>query len=653
MPDNSQKLQLIQAIRQSGFPGSATDVFSAYDQGRDLIGEFVAQQQQQQEQQEQQQSQQQGNQGMAQGGPPQPPPINRPDGRVSQPNVNQPVDNNQGHLVQAGDTQNVGIQDLPTGPAQSQMIQARKGGVRQYKAGGVKKAKPYISKYSNGGGIFRTKKQKKIDEANKQILEGNFEENWDPDEFYEAGASEDMVFGKNTIIPEITVGGNEEGKRTAMFNNYMQRNTLVGDRASVPTPYYNNLKQTEKDFLLNSYKKGTFNPQNPYAGNNPTARNIMGKVQQGYGIGNNQTWMESFDQAGSAINPMRIAGEGAEYVYNNPKDAALFGADILAGAMTVAPEPITTGIGAAYLAYRGGKGLWDQHTKHQSNPEKYDPIGFNLQTAGNASYLIPGLGATGQVIKKSAPLIKNSLKHTANNVLKGGREVVTGAKTPFTKMPFRQTVGYTPSNKFSNVLDRVKNTSIGRTFSNNVEKTYKGVNQFFNPNKTPITSPIMKRFGTNQKMVTKFNSGPQTGYYGNLNRSTPGVSYPAGSINNTFGNVTNSIKGGINAAYYGTKVYGAKKGLEAVYNHSTTPSNWNNLDSNLNFGTDLANTVFGGEKVADLTKIGTYAGLGQNNKAITQAVGMLPFLKPFANVNKIHNKTKPKVNPNATSIVSK
>ena len=173
MPDNSQKLQLIQAIRQSGFPGSATDVFSAYDQGRDLIGEFVAQQQQQQEQQEQQQSQQQGNQGMAQGGPPQPPPMNRPDGRVSQPNVNQPVDNNQGHLVQAGDTQNVGIQDLPTGPAQSQMIQARKGGVKKYRAGGVKKAKPYISKYSNGGGIFRTKKQKKIDEANKQILEGN------------------------------------------------------------------------------------------------------------------------------------------------------------------------------------------------------------------------------------------------------------------------------------------------------------------------------------------------------------------------------------------------------------------------------------------------------------------------------------------------
>ena len=136
MPDNSQKLQLIQAIRQSGFPGSATDVFSAYDQGRDLIGEFVAQQQQQ-EQQEQQQSQQQGNQGMAQGGPPQPSPMNRPDGRVSQPNVNQPIDNNQGHLVQAGDTQNVGIQDLPTGPAQSQRIQAREGGVKQYHEGGT------------------------------------------------------------------------------------------------------------------------------------------------------------------------------------------------------------------------------------------------------------------------------------------------------------------------------------------------------------------------------------------------------------------------------------------------------------------------------------------------------------------------------------
>ena len=91
--------------------------------------------------------------------------------------------------------------------------------------------------------------------------------------------------------------------------------------------------------------------------------------------------------------------------------------------------------------------------------------------------------------------------------------------------------------------------------------------------------------------------------------------------------------------------------------YSTTPSNWNNLDSNLNFGTDLANTVFGGEKVADLAKIGTYTGLGKYNKAITQAVGMFPFLKPLANSNKLYNKTDPNkggtVNPNATSIVSK
>ena len=99
MPDNSQKLELIQAIRQSGYPGSATEVFQAYDQGQDLVGQWVQQQQQQQEMQQQQSPQ--DPQGMGPGGPPPPPPNRRPDGRVSQPNVNQSIDNNQGHLVQS------------------------------------------------------------------------------------------------------------------------------------------------------------------------------------------------------------------------------------------------------------------------------------------------------------------------------------------------------------------------------------------------------------------------------------------------------------------------------------------------------------------------------------------------------------------------
>jgi hypothetical protein len=137
MPDNSQKLQLIQAIRQSGYPGSVTEVFQAYDQGQDLVGQWVQQQEQQQQMQEMQQQGPQGPQGMAQGGPSLPPPNRKPDGRVSQPDVNQPLSNDQGHLVQSQNTQNVGIQDLPTGPAQSQRIQARDGGVRQYHEGGA------------------------------------------------------------------------------------------------------------------------------------------------------------------------------------------------------------------------------------------------------------------------------------------------------------------------------------------------------------------------------------------------------------------------------------------------------------------------------------------------------------------------------------
>ena len=774
MPDNSQKLQLIQAIRQSGFPGSATDVFSAYDQGRDLIGEFVAQQQQQQEQQEQQQSQQQGNQGMAQGGPPQPPPMNRPDGRVSQPNVNQPVDNNQGHLVQAGDTQNVGIQDLPTGPAQSQMIQARKGGVKKYRAGGIKKSKPYISKYPDGG----VRSNDPVDEEDMSISPLTAMQS-DYQNYSSSRSGGDdgnlMPFSEyERLYPSIgkfhlgNSNYNKKGSGTVGFNSdYASNfNDLGYDPYTGKIAPISQLKSKYKGKDYENHNFNTFNPDfmpgsaigewNEDAGeststgginvvdnnatniNDETFNNLdaedhtyqesqdkskymkWGKREQNrfnqFGDRwnnsintNSQTFKNSsisdeltgFKGEGwrdDLYNPIVGQGTGADGniflkdkngnrikpMYNsdgtysgNLNEALSYSSDhttpfmqsmnkisgTVDDAMSVGTIAGSTLVGAGAYSNLGKIGKLSADTgfaaygannlKNQyQNPEKYGDLGLNLNTSLNVLSTLPFLNRTRKLIPKNS-LIKNSLKYTANNVLKGGREVVTGAKTPFTTMPLRQTVGYTPSNKFSNVLDRVKNTSIGRTFSNNVEKTYKGVNQFFNPNKTPITSPIMKRFGTNQKMVTKFNSGPQTGYYGNLNRSTPGVSYPAGSINNTFGNVTNSIKGGINAAYYGTKVYGAKKGLEAVYNHSTAPSNWNNLESNLNFGTDLANTVFGGEKVADLTKIGTYTGLGKYNKAITQAVGMFPFLKPFANVNKINNKTKLQVNPNATSIVSK
>lgn len=43
--DNSTRRQLLDKARSAGYPGSILDAFTAYDQGRDLIGEFVQEQQ--------------------------------------------------------------------------------------------------------------------------------------------------------------------------------------------------------------------------------------------------------------------------------------------------------------------------------------------------------------------------------------------------------------------------------------------------------------------------------------------------------------------------------------------------------------------------------------------------------------------------------
>jgi len=51
MLDNQTRRELLSKARQSGFPGSILDVFTAYEQGKDIIGEYQQQQQQQQGQQ--------------------------------------------------------------------------------------------------------------------------------------------------------------------------------------------------------------------------------------------------------------------------------------------------------------------------------------------------------------------------------------------------------------------------------------------------------------------------------------------------------------------------------------------------------------------------------------------------------------------------
>lgn len=160
MLTNETRRNILDRVKASGYPGGVSEAFRAAEQGIDVVDQFVQQQQlEQQQQAEQAQVQVQGQgQEMAEGNqsPPPPPPQNTPDGRVSQPNINNPIDNNQGHLVQSQNTQNVGIQSLPTGSAQGQIIQAKNGGVRRYENGGLdlenetkKQRKKRIKNYSH------------------------------------------------------------------------------------------------------------------------------------------------------------------------------------------------------------------------------------------------------------------------------------------------------------------------------------------------------------------------------------------------------------------------------------------------------------------------------------------------------------------------
>ena len=133
MLTNETRRNILDRVKSSGYPGGVSEAFSAAEQGIDVVDQFV---QQQQQEQAQQQAQGQQIQEDAQAPPP-PPSSNTPDRRVSAPNINNPINNNQEHLVQAGDKQNVGIQALPTGSAQGQVIQAESGGFKKlYPDGG-------------------------------------------------------------------------------------------------------------------------------------------------------------------------------------------------------------------------------------------------------------------------------------------------------------------------------------------------------------------------------------------------------------------------------------------------------------------------------------------------------------------------------------
>lgn len=135
MLDNQTRRELLSKARQSGFPGSILDVFNAYEQGKDLIGEFQQQQQQQQSQQMSDMAAQQSGM-MAPGQQPLPQempqaPAPPPPGLQGQSLPNPPPPANP-NLVDSTQQQPVGMATNAKGSSGGQVLMANGGFVEKF-----------------------------------------------------------------------------------------------------------------------------------------------------------------------------------------------------------------------------------------------------------------------------------------------------------------------------------------------------------------------------------------------------------------------------------------------------------------------------------------------------------------------------------------
>ena len=200
-------------------------------------------------------------------------------------------------------------------------------------------------------------------------------------------------------------------------------------------------------------------------------------------------------------------------------------------------------------------------------------------------------------------------------------------------MPFRSTLPKSSrltgniSTK-ENILNRLSNTAIGRTFTSNISKTGKGLKNLRYGEQT-IDNPIARRLFTNQKQLNVLGKG-----------SNIGKIYAPGQKINLGGKIYNRFRGGAQSAYYGLKVPAQGMSALTIGEHVSDPKNLLSLDKNLEFGTDLANTFYGGQAFADLTKAGIYTAQGKTKKAIDQGIGLFSPGKTYSRLSKTIDKLK-------------
>lgn len=158
--DNATRRKLLERHKLSGFPGSIIDVFNAYDQGVDLVGQYMQQQQQMQvanTPQEQQQglrpAHQTGNTNASMAFPNTP-----PNASFNTVGMKAPIDIKQfdetGNLVKSYDAVPPGVKDLKMSSQGGTVIetptQMQSGGMRKYQyAGAVNLPEAEVVGYSN------------------------------------------------------------------------------------------------------------------------------------------------------------------------------------------------------------------------------------------------------------------------------------------------------------------------------------------------------------------------------------------------------------------------------------------------------------------------------------------------------------------------
>jgi len=141
---NDERRQLLDRFRSSGMPGSILDVFTAYEQGRDIITEYQGQQKQQQSQEPAvavtPEEQREGLRPYHEAGDTQKSMIFKdvpPNTAFNTEGMKVPIDikkvDEQGHLIESYKSIPPGIKNIPTGPYRGDIIESPSEG---YQKGG-------------------------------------------------------------------------------------------------------------------------------------------------------------------------------------------------------------------------------------------------------------------------------------------------------------------------------------------------------------------------------------------------------------------------------------------------------------------------------------------------------------------------------------